>query len=30
MTAKEKLSEVFSGNYNLEFEVIKVIKGIHL
>lgn len=27
MTAKEKLSEVFSGNYNLEFEAIKVIKG---
>lgn len=27
MTAKEKLSEVLSGNYNLEFEVVKIIKG---
>lgn len=26
MTATEKLSEVLSGNYNLEFEVVEVIK----
>lgn len=26
MTAKEKLSEVLTGNYNLEFEIVEVIK----
>lgn len=26
MTAKEKLSEVLVGNYNLEFEIVEVIK----
>lgn len=27
MTATEKLSEVLKGDYNLEFEVVEVIKG---
>lgn len=27
MTAKEKLSEVLSGNYNLEFETAEIIKS---
>lgn len=27
MTAREKLQEVLRGNYNLEFEIVEVIKG---